>query len=275
MSTWRYRLATLLTVAAVLLGGIGVLRANRPTESQLTSGPTPTVTMPSAPVTLEDAYASALGRARQWSTAPVPVFASLQTDWPLDADAAATSAMPPGGWGRFGFTDGTGKRRALLSVVVQRYTNQVERADEQPWTASSETPLPIAQTRLSSSDALATAEQSIGQRFRTECPTSRHQTYITLIAASPGLAAARPATASRPGTPRPGTLAATGEASTPVAAGPTISSGSPVPGMGAFDWLVTYRDDASPGINAISMTIDATTGAVIDVQDNSVPCDGG
>lgn len=275
MSTWRYRLAALLTVAAILLGGVGVLRANRPTESQPTSGPTPTVMMPSGPVTLEDAYASALGRARQWSSAPVPVFASLQTDWPLDADAAATSAMPPGGWGRFGFTDGTGERRTLLSVVVQRYTNQVERADEQPWTPSSETALPVAETRFSSSDALATAEEVIGQRFRTECPTSRHQTYVILIVASPGHGAATPAGAARPATPRPATPATTGEAPTTFAGGPTVSSSTPVAGMGAFDWLVTYRDDDFPGINAISMTIDAGTGDMVDLQENSIPCGAG
>ena len=274
MSIWRYRLAVLLTIAAVVLGGIGVVYANRPHDDDLAAMPTQTVAPPTGPVTLEEAYGSALSRARQWSATPVLVFASLQTDWPLDADAAASSAMPPGGWGRFGFLDGTGERDTLLSVIVQRYTNQVDKIDEQPWDGTPGATLPVAQTQVTSDAAFAMAEQIIGQRFRTQCPTARHQTYVTLIAGSPAAATATPASdVVRSGTPMTGTPAPAATASgTPATGGTPIAEATPIAGSSAFGWLVTYRDDGSPGINAISLTIDAATGAVVELQDNSVPC---
>lgn len=268
MSIWRYRLAVLLTIAAVVLGGIGVVYANRPHDGDLAAMPTQTVAPPAGPVTLEDAYVSALGRVRQWSASPVLIFASLQTDWPLDADAAASSAMPPGGWGRFGFLDGTGERHTLLSVIVQRYTNQVDKTDEQPWDGTPGATLPVAQTQVASGAAFATAEQIIGQRFRTQCPTARHQTYVTLIAESPAAAMATPAQAAvTSGTPMAGTPAPAA-----MAGGTPITEATPIAGSSTFGWLVTYRDDGSPGTNAIAVTIDAATGAVVALQDNSVPC---
>lgn len=273
MKQWRFLLALVILLAMITLGAVNVSRVDR--SSNVDQPPTSMVaaSSPDGPLTLEDAYRAAEVVARQRLEVPSLMFASLQTDWPLDQQSPGPPQFPPGGWARFAFVDDRGSDGQLLSVVIERYSGEVVTVDRQPWDATDATALPVGTTAISSRAALLIAEQAYGQTFRLRCPVDRHQSDITLVRSavtSTGTpmavgVEATPATSAAPQNP----------AATPV---PTVMPAGPPAASdtggdaGAY-WLVTYRDGRQQGLNSVEMEIDAGTGAILAIRDQSQACD--
>lgn len=275
MKYWRFGLAVVIAIAMLALAAVNVVRVDRSTGTDQIPTDVAVASSPDEPLTLESAYLTAQRLAQRQLASPSLMFAGLQADWPLDEQIAGPPQFPPGGWARFAFVGTGASGGELLSVVVERYSGEVMRAERQTWDATSRPSLPVGTTLINSQAALLIAEQGYGQAFRLQCPVDRHESDITLVASGATLAdpaastaVARPADAASPatspiagGTPVP----TDGSAGTPTAASTPVAS--------AAHWLVSYRDGRQPGENSVEMEIDAATGQVLVVRDRSLPCD--
>ncbi len=272
MRSWRFGLAVVILLAMVGLGAANLVRVERSPGDEVPVTTAAAVSQPDGPLTIEAAYVTALAGARTWNPAATLTFASLQADWPLDPQTPGPAELPPGGWVRFAFVDGSGSGGTLLSIVIERYSGEIVTAETQQWETSNSGsgPLPVARTNITSGKAVEIAEQSYGQAFRSQCPIDRHETYITLISV-PVIATPKPRSTATP-INRSDTPVI--ESGTPVA-DPLSIVGSPIASpadLSGASWLVTYRDGAHPGVNAIEMEIDATTGEIHSIRDRTQGC---
>ena len=259
----RVVLAAVIVLAMVALGLGNPVRVERAANDEALSTSAAVPVQPDGPLTMEGAYPAALARASEWSDQPSLMFASLQTDWPLDEQQPGPPGFPPGGWVRFAFTDGSGAGAGLLSVVIERYSGEVVTADAQPWDPSRTDSLPVGRTAVTSDQAVVIAERERGQAYRLECPVERHEADVTLLRGA--LAAGAVGTlATTTGTPV--------MVATPVLVGTPAAAPEPAPI--AATWLVTYRQTSQPGLNGLEVEIDATTGEIRTMRERGQGCPG-
>ena len=268
-------------IAMIAIGAANLIRVERSDggESQAVGGPATDVVQPDGPLTLEAAFVTADARAREWTDAPVLIFASLQADWPLDPQEPGPAVLSPGGWARFAFT-GAGDDR-VLSVVIERYSGEIVTAESQSWDAIQTETLPVSDMSITSEAAVVIAESSYGQAWRLQCPIQRHETDVTLLLGErtvvPG---SDPVEASPAATPlvsgtREGSPVAT--IGTPIGTLPTVIPVEDAETPATSDttgprWLVTYRDGTQPGLNSVAIEIDAEAGQVLFIDDQSQGC---
>lgn len=262
MRRMRVVLAAVIVLAMVALGIANLVRIERSADGEVLPTSAVVPNQPDGALTMEAAYPTALARASEWSDQPVLIFASLQTDWPLDEQPAGPPEFAPGGWVRFAFTDGSERGAGLLSIVIERYSGEILTAGSQPWRRFEVESLPVGQTAITSEQAVLIAEQEYGQAFRRQCPIERHEADVTLLG-GPGVMGSDGPFATPNGVSGI-------EPATPVPLATPVATLAPV-GTPAT-WLVTYRQSTRPGANSLEMEIDATTGQITVIRDQSQGC---
>jgi hypothetical protein len=229
------RLLQLLLVAQIALAGLGVWAwrsAGASGPEPLTEPPPGPATDAQLPATVESAYPAALARAQAWRDDARLLHVSAELMWPREAQSSAVSQLPDGGW--------------LLFVFVAPWDRFGGNEDAATLT--------LLVDRRSGS---IYGETALGWEEAPALPAPLVATYPVSSTVAVVIAEAHGGATFRRACPDVRWDSRIGLDVT--------SDGKPI-------WTVTYRDDRVADKNSLTVRIDASTGAVIDLRDTSLAC---
>jgi len=131
------------------------------------------------PTSIESAMVAGSVVARRWSGDSVLMTASVQVDWPWEVTAGEED-VAPGGWVFLTYRTTDEQTGETLSVVVERLSGRVVSVEEVEWETPPTTEVRVGPDFSTSLDAVRAAEDTIGQRYRQDCPDRRHLTRVSL-----------------------------------------------------------------------------------------------